>query len=37
MMERATSKRTLAESVYERIRRHIITNQLNPGQNIHIR
>ena len=32
MMERSTSKITLAESVYERIRRDIITNQLKPGE-----
>ena len=34
MMERSTSKITLAESVYERIRRDIITNQLKPGEKI---
>ena len=37
MMERSTSKITLAESVYERIRRDIITNQLKPGEKINIR
>lgn len=36
-MERSTSKITLAESVYERIRRDIITNQLKPGEKINIR
>lgn len=38
-MERPTSKSkiTLAESVYERIRRDIITNQLKPGEKINIR
>lgn len=36
-MERPTSKITLAESVYERIRRDIITNQLKPGEKINIR
>ena len=38
-MERPTSKSkiTLAESVYERIRRDIITNQLKPGEKIDIR
>lgn len=37
MMERSTSKITLAESVYERIRRDIITSQLKPGEKINIR
>ena len=36
-MERSPAKITLAESIYERIRRDIITNQLKPGEKINIR
>ncbi len=36
-MEKSASKITLAESIYERIRRDIITNQLTPGEKINIR
>lgn len=36
-MEKNTAKITLSESVYERIRRDIITNQLKPGEKINIR
>lgn len=36
-MQKSTSKITLSESVYERIRRDIITNQLKPGEKINIR
>lgn len=36
-MQKGTSKITLSESVYERIRRDIITNQLKPGEKINIR
>lgn len=36
-MEKSAAKITLSESVYERIRRDIITNQLKPGEKINIR
>jgi len=36
-MQKSASKITLSESVYERIRRDIITNQLKPGEKINIR
>lgn len=36
-MKKNTSKMTLSESVYERIRRDVITNELQPGEKINMR